>query len=170
MIDLLKKLLEQGLPTMLLVLGALTLAFGFFDFTFGTPFKAVYKSQIPLISISIVLLATAIGLWLLDRKKQLAAEKYLDGHDNLIRFLLCFVEAQEHCLPKRFSTVLLENTPRSPATDSAARYAARYLSLLGFLTPNLTSSEYVASEKADTLFRNNEFRARNAHAFAKKHL
>jgi len=169
MTDLLKKLLDQGLPTMLFVLGALSLAFGFFAFEFSPSFRPVLRPYIPLIAIAVVLLGVSIGLWFLDRKKQVAAERYLDGHYNLIRFLVCFVEAHDHRMPEAFSEALLDDNTHSTVAHRAARYAAMYLHVLGFLTPNVSGSEYIASKKAQALIgNNNDFRARNLDAFHKR--
>jgi hypothetical protein len=166
MIELLKKLVEQGLPTMLAVLGAVALAFGFYDIQFS-PFTMVRRPHTLLIVIAIILLCVAVGLWLLERDKKIAAERYLDGHYNLIRFLVSFVDAHDHRMPEALSEVLVDDSSQSAGVHQASRYAAMYLNLLGFLTPNMSGSEYIASVKAATLVRSNDFRARNADAFRK---
>jgi hypothetical protein len=164
MIGLVKKLLEQRLPTMLLVLGAAALAFGFFAITFS-PLSVVLRPYVPLVAIAIVLIAVAVGLWLLDRGEKLAAERYLDGHYNLIRFLVLFVEAHEHRMPENLSDTLTGDATHSSSSHQASRYAAMYLERLGFLTAN--GVEYLASENAHALVRDSGFRARNAGAFQK---
>jgi hypothetical protein len=162
MIGLIKKLLEQGLPTMLFVLGAFALAFGFFAIGFSPP-SVVLRPYIPLVAIALVLIAVAVGLSQLNRDKTVAAERYLDGHYNLIRFLVRFVEAHEHAMPENLSETLTGDATHSASSHQASRYAAMYLEQLGFLTAS--GSEYLASEKAHALVRDNAFRDRNASAF-----
>jgi hypothetical protein len=118
MIDLIKKLLAQGLPTILLVLGAVALTFGFFAISFS-PLAVVLRPYAPLVAIAIVLIAVAVGLWLLDREKKIAAERYLDGHYNLIRFLVRFVEAHEHCMPENLSETLTGDATHSLSSHHA---------------------------------------------------
>ena len=149
---------------MLFVLGAVALTFGFFAISFS-PLAVVLRPYTPLVAIAIVLIAVAVGLWLLDREKKIAAERYLDGHYNLIRFLVRFVEAHEHCMPENLSETLTGDATHSLSSHHASRYAAMYLERLGFLTAS--GSEYLASEKAHALIRDDKFRARNASAFQK---
>jgi hypothetical protein len=169
--EIITKLLEQGLPTLLAILSVILLGLGFFQIETITPLKYEPKIYPPLIVIALVILSLAIGLWLIDKKTKedtntpdIDIEDEISGHTVLIRLLKKYSDKIRPCPPSEpeFINIVAKGDSNEIAMR-AARYGSMYLQSLGLLSSK--GGRFEATKKAQTLLISHEFRTKNQDAY-----